>query len=382
MIPDRPSNNELRFFWNRKRMRVDAKCSACNLVKRLLATIEKRLKRRPEVDLFETHAEYVEREGFAVLNVIHKSVRKRKMVETFGREIFSFFFSKKDMFFCDLDMVVKVLECIASRCIAARMYYHLAERLTAKGLVIEALTYADKGYSLRDALLSQSFTLLKKNERKSLNIEWHRGKQEVDVQDRDSSGNDWWYQLDYLIPNPISHMLVLRKVLAPHSLDVLETSVSEFFETLPEFTVLCMSLLSEKSDKFLKNLLSESPTSAWIMISRISRNSGPLLVILPICKTFEDFKFETEASLVGDDWTCPWVHGVFDKLAPILRKVLEEDGKLTAARLNANERRDYRSKLDKHFLDLLRGLENSWFGPWKYLLLGEWSDNNDLDETV
>ncbi|GKC00255.1 hypothetical protein Tco_0986391 [Tanacetum coccineum] len=224
MIPDRPSNNELRFFWNRKRLRVDAKCSACNLVKRLLATIEKRLKRRPEVDLFETHAECisylkyiyevnnsqekkneylerqcglmdcyehllryedVEREGFAVLNVIHKSVRKRKMVETagqFGREIFSFFFSKKDMFFCDLDMVVKVLECIASRCIAARMYYHLAERLTAKGLVIEALTYADKGYSLRDALLSQSFTLLKKNERKSLNIEWHRGKQEVDVQ--------------------------------------------------------------------------------------------------------------------------------------------------------------------------------------------------------
>ncbi|GJU64507.1 hypothetical protein Tco_1246342, partial [Tanacetum coccineum] len=34
-----------------------------------------------------------------------------------------------------------------------------------------ALTYADKGYSLCDALLSQSF-----------NIEWHRGKQEVDVQ--------------------------------------------------------------------------------------------------------------------------------------------------------------------------------------------------------
>ncbi|GKE64378.1 hypothetical protein Tco_1518539, partial [Tanacetum coccineum] len=35
----------------------------------------------------------------------------------FGREIFSLFFSKKDdRFFCDSDMVVKVLECIASRC--------------------------------------------------------------------------------------------------------------------------------------------------------------------------------------------------------------------------------------------------------------------------
>ncbi|GKC14483.1 hypothetical protein Tco_1011265 [Tanacetum coccineum] len=54
---------------------------------------------------------------------------------------------------------------------AACVYYHLVERLTIKGLVTKALTYVDKGYSLRDALLSQSF-----------NIEWHRGKQDVDVQ--------------------------------------------------------------------------------------------------------------------------------------------------------------------------------------------------------
>ncbi|GKE73677.1 hypothetical protein Tco_1535718 [Tanacetum coccineum] len=109
---------------NRKKLRVDAKCNAGNLVKRLLTTIEKRLKRRPEVDLFETHAECisylkhlcevnnsqetkyeylerqcglmdcyehmlryedVEREGYAVLNVIRKSMRKRKLVETAGQ---------------------------------------------------------------------------------------------------------------------------------------------------------------------------------------------------------------------------------------------------------------------------------------------------------
>ncbi|GJW79658.1 hypothetical protein Tco_0143633 [Tanacetum coccineum] len=96
----------------RNRLNQDAKFSAGNLVKRLLTTIEERLKRKPEIDLFQTHAEcrsylkylcevtnsqeskyeYIERlcgfmhcyehllrytdvqrEGYAVLKDIHKS---------------------------------------------------------------------------------------------------------------------------------------------------------------------------------------------------------------------------------------------------------------------------------------------------------------------
>ncbi|GJW79659.1 hypothetical protein Tco_0143634 [Tanacetum coccineum] len=41
----------------RNRLNQDAKFSAGNLVKRLLTTIKERLKRKPEINLFQTHAE-------------------------------------------------------------------------------------------------------------------------------------------------------------------------------------------------------------------------------------------------------------------------------------------------------------------------------------
>lgn len=178
--------------------------------------------------------------------------------------------------------------------------------------------------------------------------------------------------------NPVE-VDALRKVLAPHSLDVLKTSVSEFFESLPIFTILCMSMLSEKSDKYVKHLLPESPTSAWIMVSRISLNRGPIHIILPVRERFEDFKFETDAPLDGG-WTCPWAHGVFDKLAPVLRRILEVNSKVVTTWLTVDQRIYYRCKLDKHLKDLLRDLQNKWFGHWIYLLLGEWSANEDLYE--
>ncbi|GKB95630.1 separase isoform X1, partial [Tanacetum coccineum] len=79
----------------------------------------------------------------------------------------------------------------------------------------------------------------------------------------------------------------LREVLAPRSLTMLETSVSKFFDMLPEISILCISMLDGDSEKLLKHLLPQSSTSVWIMISKMSLNRRPILVIRPICEVFE-----------------------------------------------------------------------------------------------
>ncbi|GJW58672.1 hypothetical protein Tco_0105403 [Tanacetum coccineum] len=91
---------------------------------------------------------------------------------------------------------------------AACVYYHLVERLTIKGLVTKALTYADKGYSLRDALLSQSF-----------NIEWHRGKQDVDVQGtlEEMIGNTNEAETKFLLSISIASLLNLPMFIVAFS---------------------------------------------------------------------------------------------------------------------------------------------------------------------
>ncbi|GJS21230.1 separase isoform X1 [Tanacetum coccineum] len=168
----------------------------------------------------------------------------------------------------------------------------------------------------------------------------------------------------------------LREVLAPRSLTMLETSVSKFFDMLPEISILCISMLDGDSEKLLKHLLPQSSTSVWIMISKMSLNRRPILVIRPICEVFEDI-VKANPSLVGN-WSCPWAHNVFDKLAPRLRRILEEDNKLVQSEMESQKMKKERRILDKNLRDLLRDMESKWFGSWIHLLCGEWSDNQDI----
>nr|GEY98056.1 hypothetical protein [Tanacetum cinerariifolium]GEZ10158.1 hypothetical protein [Tanacetum cinerariifolium] len=172
----------------------------------------------------------------------------------------------------------------------------------------------------------------------------------------------------------------LREVLAPRSLTMLETSVSKFFDMLPEISILCISMLDGDSEKLLKHLLPRSSTSVWIMISKMSLNRRPMLVIRPICEVFEDI-VKANPSLVGN-WSCPWAHKVFDKIAPCLRRILEEDNKLVQSKMESQKMKKARRILDKNLRDLLRDMEGKWFGSWIHLLCGEWSDNQDFDATV
>nr|GEZ64511.1 hypothetical protein [Tanacetum cinerariifolium] len=101
-------------------------------------------------------------------------------------------------------------------------------------------------------------------------------------------------------------------------------------------------------------------------------NSGPLLVILP-CKTVIDSHFKKETSK-DNDWS-PWAETVIDNLIPGLRRILVEDN-------NHVINRKSRDDLEDVFQKLLRTLEDSWLGPWKRMLAGEWSEYDDLDEKV
>lgn len=178
-------------------------------------------------------------------------------------------------------------------------------------------------------------------------------------------------------------------MLSPHSLTMLETSVSKFFDMLPSVSILCISMLDGHSEKFLKHLLPDSPNSAWIMVSKMSLNRRPILIILPICEVFEGNYFHKKhgtlhalrvykcivfsmgvqfnvvyfhypghlikenPSLVGN-WRCPWAHNVFDKLAPRLRRILEEDNKIFDSESLEKRLIKDRRLLDKHLEDLLR----------------------------
>ncbi|PWA62989.1 separase [Artemisia annua] len=88
----------------------------------------------------------------------------------------------------------------------------------------------------------------------------------------------------------------------------LEASVVEFFSDLPNVSIICISTLEDNSD-FLSNLLPHSPTSVWIVLSRLNSNNVPIFVMLPVASTFQDsagFRI-TEDCSVRRPWDCPWV---------------------------------------------------------------------------
>ncbi|GJZ41403.1 hypothetical protein Tco_0588289 [Tanacetum coccineum] len=120
---------------------------------------------------------------------------------------------------------------------------------------------------------------------------------------------------------------------------MLETSVSKFFDMLPEISILCISMLDGDSEKLLKHLLPQSSTSVWIMISKMSLNRRPILVIRPICEVFEGLPFKTDPSLGGDRTSHLWDDNIFliNLIAPRLRIILE-DNKIRSSEMEIRDK--------------------------------------------
>ncbi|XP_010433961.1 PREDICTED: separase-like [Camelina sativa] len=184
--------------------------------------------------------------------------------------------------------------------------------------------------------------------------------------------------------------------LAPERTEDLVQFAREFFINLPSSTIICISLLGGALNQLLQELMHiRSPVCAWVLISRLNPESQPVATLLPVDSILEDMSDDsanlsstkaTQVESLKGPWLCPWGATVVDEVAPAFKSILEESyASSSTPREDTTESRclwwKKRKKLDHRLGIFLRNLEASWLGPWRCLLLGEWS-NYKLPDSV
>ncbi|KAG8650212.1 hypothetical protein MANES_07G013200v8 [Manihot esculenta] len=184
--------------------------------------------------------------------------------------------------------------------------------------------------------------------------------------------------------------------LAPKSVKDLEQFVTDFFSNLPCTTVICISLIEGPYATLLQDLLMyPSCACAWMLLSRLNFKSQPIVMLLPVGSISEEASDDdaaisgcgefSENNDMGKHWHCPWGFTVIDKVAPAFKLILEENYlssstfPLEDTKENRNSWWMRRKKLDWQLGKLLRNLEDLWLGPWRFVLLGEFSNCKHLD---
>ncbi|KAH9290838.1 hypothetical protein KI387_034955, partial [Taxus chinensis] len=171
---------------------------------------------------------------------------------------------------------------------------------------------------------------------------------------------------------------VLR--LTPDNLDSLQHFVADFFKSIPLPTIVCISLLDHR----YASILVEQPfiysSSAWIFLTRFNSNEPPVVLLLPIHSTFEGTRKDAEGNNLSSPYTAVNLEADDLEVAGEFSLLLEESRLSTSNALPVatNEEKNkwwqWRMQLDNRLGNLLRGIEDSWLGPWKCLLLGEPSE--------
>lgn len=187
--------------------------------------------------------------------------------------------------------------------------------------------------------------------------------------------------------------------LAPESFQDLEQFVTEFYSGLPCTTVICISLIGGPCANLLKDLLQyPSCISAWMLLSRLKFKSQPIMMLLPVNKVLEETSDDdcamscTGEFLVSNNldkhWHCPWGSTVVDDVAPTFRFILEENY-LSSSKFPLEDTKENRNlwwtkrkELDHRLGKLLRKIEDSWLGPWRCVLLGDWFNCSRLDSIM
>ncbi|WCJ18437.1 hypothetical protein M5689_000788 [Euphorbia peplus] len=184
--------------------------------------------------------------------------------------------------------------------------------------------------------------------------------------------------------------------LAPNSLKDLEHFVTEFFSNIPCTTIICMSLIGDPCATLLQELLAyPSSVHAWMLLSRFNFKSQPLVMLLPLDLISEEVSDEEaanygvgefpEGNVLGKCWHCPWSSAVIDEVAPMFKFILEENyasSSISPLEDTKESRTSWwmrRKTLDSQLGYMLRKLEDLWFGPWRFVLLGELSNFKHLD---
>ncbi|VVB07682.1 unnamed protein product [Arabis nemorensis] len=153
--------------------------------------------------------------------------------------------------------------------------------------------------------------------------------------------------------------------LAPESTEDLVKFAKNFFNSLSESTVICISVLGGTLSKLLQKIMKSPPVCAWLLLSRLSSKSQPVAVLLPVDSVLEEGSDDDDSNPSNIEvngikemdkrWVCPWG--------------------------DVNLRRKKREQLNLRLAKFLRKLEDLWLGPWRHLLLGE-SSNSKLHEST
>ncbi|KAJ4717002.1 putative Separase [Melia azedarach] len=182
--------------------------------------------------------------------------------------------------------------------------------------------------------------------------------------------------------------------VSPESIKDLEQFVKDFFVGLPCTTIICVTLLGGAYANLLQELLPfPSCVHAWMLFSRLNSKIQPIVVLLPVNKILEENEDDANIDFgelywkktCGRHWHCPWGSTIVDEVAPGFKLILEDSYLSSSAFPSEDNQRTrslwwmYRKKLDHCLGELLRKLEDSWLGSWKYMLLGEWSNFKTID---
>ncbi|KAI4296272.1 hypothetical protein L6164_036245 [Bauhinia variegata] len=183
--------------------------------------------------------------------------------------------------------------------------------------------------------------------------------------------------------------------LAPETTQDLVEYVKKFSLGLPSTTVVNIKLLGRDYASLLQGLLPyPACVNAWMVVSRLSSKNEPIVTLLPVDSILQasddggaNFGLDSlpEYEKLSKHWDCPWGFAVVDDVAPTFRMILENNYisssvfPLEDTRENRNLWWKQRKKLDQCLGKLLRNLEDSWFGSWNWLLLGEWLNYKNLD---
>ncbi|XP_038885485.1 separase isoform X3 [Benincasa hispida] len=174
----------------------------------------------------------------------------------------------------------------------------------------------------------------------------------------------------------------------------LEEYVRTFFDDLPSVTVVCISLIEGDLACLLQQILHfSSSVHAWFLMSHLNSKRQPLVLLLPvetILKGSEDYSNPQSVDIcerndLSKHWQCPWGSSVIDEIAPAFRSILEgnylSSSEFPSEDTKANRRLWWkrRTKLDDCLGKLLGTIEDSWLGPWKFMLLGDWSNRKHVD---
>ncbi|KAJ1434987.1 SEPARIN core domain [Sesbania bispinosa] len=183
--------------------------------------------------------------------------------------------------------------------------------------------------------------------------------------------------------------------LVPDATVELVEYVKMFLTGLPSTTIISISLLGRDYASLLQELLPYSTrVQAWMLVSRLSFKNEPVVTLLPLGSILQD---EDDMSTGSDtspkcmkpneDWHCPWGFTVVDDIAPTFKMILEENYLSTSSPFEDTTQNRMlwwkrRKSLDHRLDKLLRNLEDSWFGSWKCLLLGEWLNCKNFDSVL